>query len=163
MIEKIVDFEGTTMYYKKGTKILHREDGPAVVFAGGNQYWYKDGELHREDGPAAEYEDGDRAWYIDGKLHREGAPAVVYTNGDKVWYRNGELHREDGPAVELADGIKEWYINGEQVSEEEFNAINGDVSTELKIISNVYIIEYNGEEIICRSKEELNKMIDHLM
>ena len=72
-------------YYKDGTvsgkrnrsKILHREDGPAIiryrqdgsiVFEG----YYIEGELHREDGPADidYYEDGSikyEAYYIEGK------------------------------------------------------------------------------------------------
>ena len=27
-------------FYKKGTNILHREDGPAFVFVDGTKYWY---------------------------------------------------------------------------------------------------------------------------
>ena len=39
-------------YYIKGTRILHREDGPAIIDKYGRKYWYKKGLLHREDGPA---------------------------------------------------------------------------------------------------------------
>ena len=29
-------------YHRKHNK-LHRDDGPAVIYANGSQYWYKDG------------------------------------------------------------------------------------------------------------------------
>ena len=31
---------------------------------------YKDNILHREDGPAIMYKDGRKVWYINGNLHR---------------------------------------------------------------------------------------------
>ncbi len=78
-------------YYKEGTKILHREDGPAVEYANGDKVWYKNNLRHREDGPAVE------CWRY------------------KAWYINGKAHREDGPAYEWADGL-EWFINGKKIS-----------------------------------------------
>src|SRR3990167_6610767 len=63
----IVDMQGTIRWYKSGTTILHREDGPAVERADGTKYWYRDGKCHREDGPAVEYaDDGEKYWYLDG-------------------------------------------------------------------------------------------------
>ena len=87
-------------------------------------FWYKEGTkiLHREDGPACEWADEDKEWYFHGKLHREDGPACEYANGTKSWYFHGKRHREDGPACEWADGRKEWYLNGKGLSEEEFNA-----------------------------------------
>ena len=76
-------------YYIKGTRILHREDGPA----------YTD-------------RDGTKMWYINGKCHREDGPAVVYPNGRFEWWVNGKRHRVDGPAaIWLGVGI-EWHIDG---------------------------------------------------
>ena len=72
------------------------------------------GELHREDGPAIECANGNNSWYRNGELHREDGPAIECANGTKYWYRNGELHREDGPAIEYANGNKHWYRNGER-------------------------------------------------
>ena len=67
-----VDKKGTVRYYKPGTDVLHREDGPAEVYENGGEYWYKEGELHREDGPAIMFPDGRQYWCIDGKqLSRE--------------------------------------------------------------------------------------------
>jgi hypothetical protein len=54
--------------------------------------WYKDCAckiLHRENGPAVEYATGEQRWYLNGKLHREGGPAAVHANGDKSWYLDG--------------------------------------------------------------------------
>ena len=94
-----INDEKGTFWYKEGTKILHREDGPAIEYADGRKYWWLNGKRHREDGPACEWADGRKEWYL-----------------------NGERHREDGPACEWADGRKEWYLNGKGLSEEEFNA-----------------------------------------
>jgi hypothetical protein len=84
-----VDKEGTVKYYKPGTDVLHREDGPAEVYA-----------------------NGEEKWYIDGKLHREDGPALIRADGYKAWYKKGLRHREDGPAVEYANGSKTWFIEG---------------------------------------------------
>jgi hypothetical protein len=46
--------EKGTYWFKEGTKILHREDGPACEWANGDKFWYKNGKLHREDGFAFE-------------------------------------------------------------------------------------------------------------
>ncbi len=91
---------------------IHREDGPAVEYAGGRREWWINGNHHREDGPAIEYANGDKRWYQNGRPHREDGPAIEYTNGSKYWYKNGIPHREDGPAAEYENGTKEWYVNG---------------------------------------------------
>ena len=93
-----VDKEGTVRYYKPGTDVLHREDGPSVLWNHGTEEWYKEGKLYREDGPAIKSYDGHEFWYINGKLHREDGPAAVY------------------PA-----GLQEWWIDGKQFSREEFD------------------------------------------
>ena len=33
----------------------------------GTQWWYKNDELHREDGPAVIYADGTKRWFLNGK------------------------------------------------------------------------------------------------
>ena len=45
---------------------LHRDDGPAIVFAGGARVWMQHGALHRAGGPAIEGDDGSSAWYRHG-------------------------------------------------------------------------------------------------
>ena len=79
---------------------------------------YKDssGDLHREDGPAIIWADGTQVWWINGNHHREDGPAVIYASGTQVWWINGKRHREDGPAVIYANGTQEWWINGDHVT-----------------------------------------------
>ena len=86
-----------TICYRNAQGQTHRTNGPAIVYATGEQHWYQNGELHRIDGPA-----------------------IVYPGGNKCWYRNGLLHRTDGPA-NIFNGISHWYLNGMRLSEEEFN------------------------------------------
>ena len=60
------------------------------IFVSGNYLWYKDGILHREDGPAIVYAVGTKYWFINGKLHRVDGPAIEWTDGTKMWYLDGE-------------------------------------------------------------------------
>jgi len=56
---------------------LHREDGPALEFSNGTNYWYQDGEAHRIDGPAVESK-GDMYWYIEGEVYlKEGYDKLI--------------------------------------------------------------------------------------
>jgi len=86
-----------------------------VLYSGGTKEWYLNGKRHREDGPAIEGADGDNYWYLHGVPHREDGPAIEYSEEDKEWYLHGERHREDGPAVEWGDGDKEWYLHGKRM------------------------------------------------
>jgi len=52
--EKEIDSYGTTFYYKYGTEILHREDGPAMELSFGSKFWYLNGEYLTEKEHAAE-------------------------------------------------------------------------------------------------------------
>ena len=62
---------GTNYWYKKGTRDLHREDGPAIEYPNGDRYWYQHGKNHRLNGPAVELIDGTKCWCIDGKNYLE--------------------------------------------------------------------------------------------
>jgi hypothetical protein len=77
--------------------------------------------LHREDGPAIERADGYKAWWVNGKLHRVDGPAVEYAGGSRFWCVDGKLHRVDGPAIEHANGTEWWSIDDKNLTEEEFN------------------------------------------
>lgn len=117
-----------TVWYKQGTNIIHREDGPA--YDNGNKSWYFDGKLHREDGPAVEYADGSKHWYVNGKLHREDGPAIEYASGGKHWFINGSRHRIEGSTpIE-----KEWWIDGVHYSEKRFLEITKNHSCDGKIV-----------------------------
>lgn len=47
---------------------LHRDDGPALIYSGGEQIYYKNGFVHREDGPAKINfgEDKVNEWWLGG-------------------------------------------------------------------------------------------------
>jgi len=53
------------VYFIKGTKILHREDGPAIEWDDGSKEWFKNGKRHRDDGPAIEWYDGEAEWCLN--------------------------------------------------------------------------------------------------
>jgi hypothetical protein len=58
---------GDKFYYKDpGMTIIHRADGPAIEWVGGNKSWYVNDRLHRLDGPAVEHVRGDKTWYVNG-------------------------------------------------------------------------------------------------
>ena len=57
-----VDQHGTRKYYNSAGQ-LHREDGPAVIYACGTMWWMKNGRLHRDDGPAVVLSSGRTLWY----------------------------------------------------------------------------------------------------
>jgi len=61
-----------------------------IVTANGSQCWYLKGKLHREDGPAGIWADGTQEWWINGKLHREDGPATIWADGAQYWYLNGK-------------------------------------------------------------------------
>jgi hypothetical protein len=69
-VEKFEDGKENHFYYNNG--LLHREDGPAMIFASGTKYWLQNGKLHREDGPAVEWSDG-RIWF-----YINGAEKIIY-------------------------------------------------------------------------------------
>jgi len=83
----------------------------------GNQYWYREDQLlHREDGPAIIYAGGGTEWWRNGYFHRIGGPAVDdLVGGRQEWWVDGLRHRDDGPAVIYTDGTKEWWLNNRQV------------------------------------------------
>ena len=62
-----INEHGTKRWYKNG--LLHRDDGPAVIWSDGRQEWWKDGNWHRDDGPAVICTSGTHYWYKDGKSY----------------------------------------------------------------------------------------------
>ena len=70
-----------------------------LVVDDGVQRWYKDDKLHREDGPAVVWADGTQEWWREGKQHREDGPAVVWADGTQEWWREGERIECSGDAV----------------------------------------------------------------
>ena len=82
-----------TQAFKKLRQVFQTEPVPGPVvkmnFAGTTE-WFLNGLTHREDGPALEYAGYAKQWYINGDLHREDGPAIEKADGSKFWYRNGE-------------------------------------------------------------------------
>lgn len=64
------------------------------VFPNNSKFWYHNSICHREDGPAIESANGDNIWFKHGKMHREDGPAIEYANGSNAWYLNGECLTE---------------------------------------------------------------------
>ena len=62
-----IDIYGTLRWRNEKGE-LHREDGPALITARGDCYWYKNGKRHRENGPAVEYASGYKQWWVEGKF-----------------------------------------------------------------------------------------------
>jgi len=98
---KIVDdtISGASVEVHVLNGLPHREDGPAIEYSAGSQYWYSNGKLHREDGPAVTWEGGGtKMWYLNGVKHRVDGPAVIWADGTNEWWKNGIRH--------------EWWENG---------------------------------------------------
>ena len=88
------------------------------VYSDDDQEWTVDGLLHRTDGPAVIWRNGRQEWWVNGLLHRTDGPAYNAPDGTQAWWLNGLRHRLDGPAVIWADGRQEWYINGKNITRE---------------------------------------------
>jgi len=119
--------DGTQKWYKNGK--VHREDGPAIIWADGTQVWFKNNKAHREDGPAIIEPDGSQSWFLEGKKYSKEEFDVIrnkytshikLTDGTQKWYKNGVLHREDGPAIIEPNGHQVWYFNGRKYSREKY-------------------------------------------
>ena len=80
--------DGCVAYYKNGR--LHRDDGPAVVWANGREAYWKNGLLHRDDGPAVVWADGRVEYWKNNRLHRDGGPAIVWADGSVEYWKNGQ-------------------------------------------------------------------------
>lgn len=98
-----ITYSDGAVHYKNSFTNFHCVDGPAIVTASGNQYWYLDGKPHRANGPAVQDANGDCEWYFHGKRHRADGPAIVRHDGLQEWYFHGKRHRTDGPAIVSPD------------------------------------------------------------
>jgi len=64
--EKNINDDGVVRYILDGK--FHRKDGPAMIDARNNKYWFLHGKRHREDGPAFERCDGPNEWCLNDKF-----------------------------------------------------------------------------------------------
>ena len=65
--------------------------------------WRLNGKLHREDGPAIDSANGDEGWYLSGKYHRIGGPAIKWISGYKAWWLNGKEVTEAEAMVQVKE------------------------------------------------------------
>ena len=72
---------------------LHREDGPAFIWANGDQNWYKNGRPHRTDGPSDVYIGG-LSWWINGQSY----------HNNQSFQKAAKLSDEDMLAIVLKYG-----------------------------------------------------------
>ena len=86
-----------------------------------HKYYNSANKLHRDNGPAVIWADGTKFWYQNGLRHRTDGPAIEWANGTKEWFQNGQRHCIDGVAIDYANGCKRWLIHGVEMSEAEFN------------------------------------------
>ena len=94
----------------------------------GHRFSGVDGKMHSvDDEPAVVYADGTKWWYRENEIHRDAGPAVVWSNGTQEWWQNNRRHRADGPAVIYPNsmaiglqkrGVKEWWTDGRFVRAE---------------------------------------------
>lgn len=114
----IVENKNETIYMVDD--LYHREDGPAIISADAEEWWYK-GFRHRVIGPAIQYKNGDREWFVDGKRHRVKGPAII-KDGQLEWWQNNMRYRENGPHVITEDGDLYWYNGTRQdvITSEDF-------------------------------------------
>ena len=62
---------------------------------GDGKHWLLDGVFHREDGPAVEWAGGSKSWWLYGRRHRVDGPAVEGAYGTTSWYLNGKEYTEE--------------------------------------------------------------------
>ena len=87
--ECTIDQYGAKRWFLNGNR--HREDGPAVEYAGGTKEWWLNGKLHREDGPALEYADGAKSWYLHNEVvHPEQVVELHLSRGTFCWWNEKE-------------------------------------------------------------------------
>lgn len=107
--------DGTKQYLnEKG--LLHREDGPAVVYPGPSLILGKKA--------------NEPLWYLNGKMiteHEWGRltcfTGITDDGAERRHWKDGRLHREDGPALVHSGNRPDecwWCLNGKVMTEEEW-------------------------------------------
>ena len=76
-------------------ELMERLKYDKEIDADGNIFYWRGQELHREDGPAGIFADGTKQWCINGHLHRLNGPALEWANGEKEWYIDGVFIRRE--------------------------------------------------------------------
>jgi hypothetical protein len=83
--------ESDAIVLRLAQRNVHAEGGYTdVEIVNGVTKYTLDGDLHREDGPALISAQGDENWYLNGLRHRVGGPAIVTRNGAQFYYVAGQ-------------------------------------------------------------------------
>ena len=78
------------------TGVCYREDREKICY-------YLEGLLHREDGPAVVYDNGTQEWWVKGSRHRLDGPAIYYSENivkkyghisSRMYWINGSNYSE---------------------------------------------------------------------
>ena len=63
-----IEFDGNKpliVRWWKGS-LIHKDNGPAVLYSSGTKTYWKNNKLHREDGPTIDDSDGSHKYFING-------------------------------------------------------------------------------------------------
>jgi hypothetical protein len=118
---RVYNKQKNRMEWKVG-EVLHRLDGPALIYPDGSFEWRRYGILHREKGPAMAWTAGSKRYLSDrmvydnnGNIVRSSDDLEKYVEFHKGGYAcliDGKYHCTAGPAIRFDDGEEHWCING---------------------------------------------------
>ena len=57
-----------------------------IGFNGAKVWTNSQGNYHNEEGPAIIFSNGENFWYINGERHREDGPAIITSNNQQHFY-----------------------------------------------------------------------------
>lgn len=83
---------GTKRWYNK-SGLLHRIDGPAILFVSGSEIWYKNGKKHRIRGPAVTMHERGGEWWVNG-YSITFTEYVSFLNKNGINFRNMSIDDE---------------------------------------------------------------------
>lgn len=139
---RICEQTSNSLIWYSALGMVHREDGPALVYKSGREEWWKNNQLHREDGPAIS-DTNYKAWAIRGHVHRIGGPAIERKES-REYYIRGKLHRIGGPAIETEHPDNcQYYLRGTKVNKGEYDEIVYKWKNNLKILD---LVQYQENE-----------------
>ena len=102
------------------------DDQPAIIRDNGKtRFWYRNGVIHREDGPAVIWADGTQDWMIDGLYHREDGAARIFPDGQESYAYGGLFYSYDN-WCKINDFIESRYRMYRPLEGEELKYSNPD-------------------------------------
>ncbi len=92
---------------------LHRNDGPARIWADGDVDWFKHGKPYRTDGgpSGVRYLDGHIRLHPNTMRNDIDHPSFMSTCGAIEWERHDKTHRIGGPASIHVQGVIRWHVH----------------------------------------------------